>query len=500
VKLGRYETVDLIGEGGMSAVYRGRDLLLGRDVAIKVLRAPAEKDNLDVAARFANEAKITGRLQHSSIVTLFDFGTTGENQTYIVMEFIQGRSLAHHMGRLNAQQFERILRGAALGLDYAHAHGVIHRDIKPSNLLVTSEGEAKILDFGIAVIAGANESRITATGIVVGTPHYLCPEQISGAALTPAADQFALAVVTFEMLTGRKPFNGVTTMEVLSAILMQPPIDPLPLNPSLGRGCTAVLHKALSKKPQDRYPTCLEFAEALLKALNASAGWQPLMTAPQPPVAAGQPDRTGASPAPAAFAVAPPQTRTRTDLPMTVGLSVVSAEAAPADYSFTQAFAAPGPFFGSGEAHFHEIRNKLSFYQRQLEEEYDALIKQMRTTYVLWLVAVSTAFVVLLASVVLFLMHQATSGAISTVSSAMLYFLQRVFQQREDSYRKAAEAKRNNVEYGNQWALVIQTIQGMEDAKERVVREGLLVEAMTERLRGRPGAAQKGRRASVSSS
>lgn len=503
VKLGRYETIELIGEGGMSTVYRGRDVLLGREVAIKLLRAPAEKDYLDVAARFANEARITGLLQHPSIVTLFDFGTSTENQTYIVMEFIEGRSLSHHLGKLNAQQFERVLRGASEGLDYAHARGVIHRDIKPSNLLVTTDGSAKILDFGIAMIAGASEARTTQAGTVVGTPNYLCPEQVSGSAITPAADQFALAVVTFEMLTGSKPFNGGTTMEVLSAIVMQPAPDPLSLNPTLSGTSAAVLHKALSKRPDDRFTTCSEFADALLRSLRSSAGWRPALSPPAaaaPPVVV-RPTSEIAMPQVPGETARDLRTRARIDLPVTVGLSVVNAGAAPAGYSFTQVMAAPGPFFASGEAHFQEIRNKLTFYQTQLEKEYNELIKQMRTTYVLWLVTVSAAFLVLLAGAVLFLMHQVAGGAITTVSSAMLYFLQRVFQQREDSYRKLADAKRNHVEYGSQWAMVIQTIQGMEDPRERVAREGLLVEALTDRLRG-PGTkpAQKSRRAMASTS
>ena len=506
MNLGKYETVDVIGEGGMSTVYRGREVLLGREVAIKLLKTPTGADYLDVAARFLNEAKITGLLQHPSIVTLFDFGNTAENQTYIVMEFVVGRSLKRHLGRLTVEQVGIVLKGVAQGLDYAHSKGVIHRDIKPSNLLLTPTGNPKILDFGIAVFAGKDTSRLTQTGTVVGTPDYLAPEQVSGATITEATDQFALAVVAFELLTGRRPFAGATMTEAMTSILMQPPADALSLNPTLGSGCVAVLRRALSKRPQERYTTCLEFVESLLSALSRSAGWRPFMaeqTAPAPAPAGKATDTRSFTALVSATMVSETvATDTRVNLPVTVGLSRVGAGEAPADYSFTQAFAAAGPFFVNGEAHFHEIKSKLDFYQEQLRKEYEALIQQMRTTYVLWLVAVSLAFVVLLAGVVLFLLHQTTGGAITTASSAMLYFLQRVFQQREDAYRTAAEAKRSTVEYGNQWALVIQTIQGMEDPKERVLREGRLVEAMTDHLRGRAVAVpqRRGRRAPISAS
>ena len=495
-KIGKYEVVDLIGEGGMSTVFRGRDPRIGRDVAIKVLKTLKGTDNLDLATRFSHEARITGQLMHPSIVTIFDFDITPENQTYIVMELIDGRSVRHHLGRLAPDQIDKILRGMASGLDYAHSRSVIHRDIKPSNLMITATGDVKILDFGIARMLAASEG-ITQSGMVVGTPAYLAPEQVSGTAITTAVDQFALAVVAFELLTGNKPFDGGTIHEQMTAILMQQPTDALSLNPTLGSGCMAVLQRALAKKPQDRFGTCSEFVEALLGSLSSNVGWRPFLirTSPTSPVLAHEPIRQ-------ISVESPDPSRTLIDLPLTVGLSKIEAEPEPAGFSFTQAVAVAGPYFGSGQAHFREIKNSLSFYQNQLQKEYDVLIGQMRTTYILWLVTVSMSFLVLLVSVSLFLMHQIAGGAITTVSSAMLYFLQRVFQQREDAYRTAADAKRNNVEYGNQWALVIQTIQGMEDPKERVIREGELVKALTDRLRARDDKAlpQRGRRAPVGSS
>ncbi|MBB5057298.1 putative Ser/Thr protein kinase [Granulicella aggregans] len=479
--LDRYKTIELIGEGGMSTVYRGEDVRIGRPVAIKLLKASDAGNNLDLGARFLREATITGQLQHPSIVTLFDFGTTAENQAYIVMEFVDGKSLRHHQGKLTTLQLGKILRGTALGLDYAHTRGVIHRDVKPSNIILAQDGNPKILDFGIAVIQQTSGSRMTQTGVVIGTPAYLSPEQISGGAITPAVDQFALAVVAFELLTGKAPFAGETFVETMSAIMVQQPIDPLSLNPKLGPGCTTVLHKALSKKPSERFATCSEFVEALLKVLGHGPKALPFL-AGAPPRTLGPSEGGTVVPRSAQREDLPNTVMTRLNLPMTVGLSVMGQGSTPTGYSFTQVVGTTGPFFGSGEAHFLQIKKKLDFYQEQLHKEYEALLQQMRTTYLLWLVAVSMAFLVLLSGIILFLLHQTTGGAITTASSAMLYFLQRVFQRREDEYRQAAEAKRSTVEYGNQWALVIQTIQGMEDPKERVTREGRLVEALIDHL------------------
>jgi serine/threonine protein kinase len=490
MRLGKYETGALIGEGGMATVYHGRDTLIERDVAIKILKVPQTDDYLETSARFLQEAKAGGKLLHPSIVAVFDFGTTDSNQTYIVMEFVDGPSVARRFGRLSAVEFTRILKDVAAGLDYAHSRDVIHRDIKPSNLLVNSAGEAKITDFGIALTVGSSSTRkLTQTGLVVGTPQYLSPEQASGGAITPASDQFALATVAFELLTGQSAFQGGTIIETIATIVMQPPKAATDLNPSLGRECIAVFNRAFAKNHMQRFPTCSDFSVALIDALNRNPGWHPYLLsnsrraagpAPRPPTRAEDSRSERALIPPAAAQVSEAIT-TRVDLPMTVGLTMVGSSPTPADFSFTQVLPR-GPFFRSGEAHFNEVKSSLNFYREQLQSEYDTLISQMRTTYYLWLASVSLSFIVLLAGIVLFFLHQTTTGAITAISSALLYFLQRVFQQREDFYRKAADAKRVTVEYGNQWALVVQTIQGMEDQKERGIREARLVETLIEKL------------------
>jgi predicted Ser/Thr protein kinase len=498
MKFGRYELGAVLGQGGMATVYKGRDTVIERDVAIKVLNPNHGGDPGALAARLVNEAKISGRLQNPSIVTIFDSGTTPDNQTYIVMEFVEGRPVDEAVTQEN---FERILRGAAAGLDYAHSKGVVHRDIKPSNLLLTGSGEVKILDFGIATLADSPELRTTMAGTALGTPYYMSPEQISGGTVTAAADQFALAVVAFELLTGSTPWGGESAFEIVASIVTQPPRDALSLNATLGQGCTAVLEKALGKKPQDRFASCAEFAESLLDALRRRPGWRlagsadlsAVAPAPLARRATGQGAPATAARAAEAAGAGPDSVRTRVNMPVTVGLSLVGAESAPAGFSFTQVVAT-GPLMGPVPGNFQDVRKKMDFYRDQLQKEYDSLNIQMRVTYFLWLIAVSLSFLVLLAGVVLLLMHQTTSGTVTAASSALLYFLQRMFHQREDAYRRAMDEKRSTVDYGNQWALVIQTIQGMEDPKERILREGRLVEALTDKLREK-GSPAKRRRA-----
>ena len=477
----------------MATVYRGRDTLIDREVAIKLLKVPQTADYLDISERFLHEARAGGKLLHRSIVTVFDFGTTDDNQTYIVMEFVEGSSVARHLGKLSSAQFARILKGVASGLDYAHSKEIIHRDIKPSNLLVTSAGDAKITDFGVALSIGASR-KLTQTGLVVGTPRYLSPEQASGGTITAASDQFALAAVAFELLTGQSAFEGATLLETVASIVMQPPRSATELNPSLGSNCLPVFTKAFAKNHSERFPSCIDFSNALIEALDLTPDWHPFLqsspsaTMPPPPVPAPAQQRSTTVSAghpitvPSSTIEKPePPTHTRIDMPMTVGMTMIGASPAPAEFSFTRIMP-QGSFFRSETDHFEEVKNSLNFYRKQLQAEYDALISQMKTTYYLWIATVSLSFLVLVTGIILFLFHQITSGAVTTVSSGLLFFVQKIFQQREDFYRKAAEAKRATVDYGNQWALVIQTIQGMEDRKERSVRQSRLVEALTEKL------------------
>src|SRR5687768_3482247 len=204
-RLGRYELLELIGQGSLGALYRSRDTLLGREVAVKVMAAGFHGDET-AQARFFREAKAAARLQHVNIVTMFEFGE--QDQTpFIVMEFLRGFSLANRMRQQTAMPLREKLDVAiqlCAGLEAAHKQGVVHRDVKPGNVWICLDGTVKLLDFGIAAGASSNATIID----VLGSPGYMSPEQIAGTPVDARTDIFSAGVVLYEMLTGRRPFEA----------------------------------------------------------------------------------------------------------------------------------------------------------------------------------------------------------------------------------------------------------------------------------------------------
>src|ERR1035438_3329510 len=191
------------------------------------------------------------------------------------MEYVDGPTLDSILSQdrpISPEQMFSVLGQTAVALDYAHQKGIVHRDIKPANIMIAADGTTKIADFGIAKIT-AND-QLTMTGTIVGTPHYMSPEQVQGLAVDGRSDQFSLAVIAFEMLTGEKPFTGEHLTTVVYKIVAEEPIAPHRLNSTLSLAIENVVRKALSKKPDARYRTCQEFIEALEKACNASKGWK----------------------------------------------------------------------------------------------------------------------------------------------------------------------------------------------------------------------------------
>ncbi|HJX44812.1 MAG TPA: protein kinase, partial [Geodermatophilus sp.] len=228
---GRYALDSLLATGGMGQVWRGRDTVLRRDVAVKVLRSEYTGDPTFLA-RFRAEARHTAGLTHPNIATLHDYGESsdgpgGERVAWLVMELVQGESLAAVLarGRLDPLRTARLMRQAAAGLGAAHAAGVVHRDVKPGNLLVAPDGTVEITDFGIAW--SASSAALTGTGQVIGTAHYLSPEQAAGRPAGPASDVYALGLVGYESLTGRAAFAGTNPVAVALKHVYEDP-DPLP--------------------------------------------------------------------------------------------------------------------------------------------------------------------------------------------------------------------------------------------------------------------------------
>jgi branched-chain amino acid transport system substrate-binding protein len=268
-QIGKYQVQARLGRGGMGTVYLGYDPLLDRRVAIKVL-APHLVWEPGFVERFLQEARAAARLKHRHIVIIYDVGqdqTDRGNWYYFVMEYVEGQTLAQvikEQGALSPASTLAILRPLADALDYAHSQGVVHRDIKPGNILIGSSGQVTLTDFGIA--RAAQETRLTATGTLMGTPEYMSPEQARGEEVDQRTDQYSLGVVAYEMLSGHVPFGGTTPHGVLYKQIHEPPPPIRQARPELPPGLEATLQKALAKEPDERYRTVTAFAEALGQA------------------------------------------------------------------------------------------------------------------------------------------------------------------------------------------------------------------------------------------
>jgi serine/threonine protein kinase/Tol biopolymer transport system component len=265
---GGYEILEEIGRGGMAVVYRARQISMDRIVAVKVLPRQFVHDQT-FRARFEREVSIVAKLQHRAIVPVHDYGEVDE-LPFIVMRYMDAGSVDDLLGHgpLPPPQVERIVRQIADGLDYAHTKGVFHRDLKPSNILLDETGDAYLTDFGIARLAGG--SAITTEG-VVGTPAYMSPEQAQGLKLDGRSDVYGLAVVTFEMLTGRRPYEADTPYGIAVMHVTAPVPSARDYNPTLSETIDNVLQRGLAKNRAERFQTSAEFAAGLSRAIHATA-------------------------------------------------------------------------------------------------------------------------------------------------------------------------------------------------------------------------------------
>jgi serine/threonine-protein kinase len=260
-QLGRYEILGELGHGAMGTVYKARDPLIDRVVAIKTINlglALDEKEEYE--ERFYQEAKAAGRLSHPNIVTIYDVGKSGD-VAYIAMEFLHGRELRDMMnegGLLPVDQVLDVVAQVAQGLAYAHEHDIVHRDVKPSNIMVVRDGHVKITDFGIARMASSAVR--TQTGMVLGSPKYMSPEQVMGKAIDRRSDIFSLGVMLYEMLTGQAPFEGENVNAIMYQTLNVAPVPPNKLNPAVPEMLNFIVAKALAKGLEDRYQNAKDFA------------------------------------------------------------------------------------------------------------------------------------------------------------------------------------------------------------------------------------------------
>ena len=263
----RYQVEARIGAGGMAEVYRGFDSVLNRTVAIKVL-APNFARDTSFVARFRREAQAAARLNQPNIVAVYDTGADDGTQ-FIVMEFVEGRTLGEFLEagrRPTPVQSAEIARKICTALSAAHAQGVVHRDIKPGNVMVTRDGTVKVMDFGIARVLGPETA--PQTSAVLGTASYLSPEQAQGSPVDARTDIYSLGVVLYEMLTGRPPFMGDTPVAVAYKQVNETPVVPSQLNADVPARLDAVVMKALSKNPSNRYQTAEEFSADLDRVIG----------------------------------------------------------------------------------------------------------------------------------------------------------------------------------------------------------------------------------------
>jgi serine/threonine-protein kinase len=294
-KAGRYEILGELGRGAMGVVYRAKDPLIGRTVAVKAIRLSEEGTGMSHAQlveRFQTEARAAGLLAHPNIVVIYDVGES-EGVYYITMELVNGKSLQSLLDSGDKFLLPRLLpimEQVCSALQFAHEHSVVHRDIKPANIMLTGDDFVKITDFGTAMIMQYGAAQQTST---MGTPGYMSPEQIKGKALDGRTDIFSLGVMLYEMTTGQKPFRGQDVATVLYHILNEDPVPPHQLNPMIPLGVSSTIMKALTKSHHLRYDSCRELLEDLKNYRpgeyrpNANAAPSAKRMAPRPPVREG---------------------------------------------------------------------------------------------------------------------------------------------------------------------------------------------------------------------
>jgi serine/threonine-protein kinase len=277
----RYELGETLGYGGMSEVHRGRDVRLDRDVAVKVLRADLARDP-QFQHRFRREAQNAAALNHPAIVAVYDTGETASEYgplPYIVMEFVDGRTLRDIVkteGPMGEQRAMETMADVCAALDFSHRNGIIHRDVKPANVMITTAGAVKVMDFGIAR-ALADGQGVTQTAAVIGTAQYLSPEQARGEQVDARSDVYAAGCVLYELITGDPPFTGDSPVAVAYQHVREDPIPPSHQNPDVSAAVDAIVLKAMSKNPANRYQSAAEMRSDLIRVLSGQRQLAPMV-------------------------------------------------------------------------------------------------------------------------------------------------------------------------------------------------------------------------------
>ncbi|MFE2928521.1 protein kinase domain-containing protein [Streptomyces goshikiensis] len=314
---GRYQLRDLLGEGGMASVYLAYDSALDRQVAIKTLHSELGRE-ASFRERFRREAQAVAKLSHTNIVSVFDTGEgdlDGALMPYIVMEYVEGKPLGSVLqsdvtqyGAMPAEKALKVTADVLAALETSHEMGLVHRDIKPGNVMMTKRGVVKVMDFGIARAMQSGVTSMTQTGMVVGTPQYLSPEQALGRAVDARSDLYSVGIMLFQLLTGRLPFEADSPLAIAYAHVQEEPVPPSSINRSVSPAMDALVARALKKNPNERFPTAEAMRDEVVRVLSAGQTGAPAIVPGSGPVSSG----AGVSsavfpPVESGFASPPPQ-------------------------------------------------------------------------------------------------------------------------------------------------------------------------------------------------
>jgi serine/threonine-protein kinase len=352
-QFGAYEVLEELGSGGMGKVYRAKNMTLERIVALKTLSTFLSSDE-GFVQRFLKEARVAARLNHPNIVQIYDFGCV-EGIHYLAMEYVDGESLRTLLkrGRFSERDAILVIRQAIRALGVAHAIGIVHRDVKPDNLMLTSRGELKLVDLGIAKRVDEDQGQgLTQTGQAVGTPHYISPEQIRGLKdIDARSDIYSLGATFYHLVTGQAPYKGTSGALVMSMHLSAPLPDPRQFEPSLSEGLCRVLRKAMAKDPDERYPDVGAMDRDLqrLQTGEVPEPEEPTMTGIATMIERTPPSGSQPRPATGQPSSAQPATAQR------MASSQPAAPATPPPASGTTPMPSSAPMFREEDLHFVEV-------------------------------------------------------------------------------------------------------------------------------------------------
>ncbi|MGA5217681.1 protein kinase domain-containing protein [Streptomyces cinereoruber] len=342
---GRYQLRDLLGEGGMASVYLAYDSALDRQVAIKTLHTELGREQ-SFRERFRREAQAVAKLSHTNIVSVFDTGEDtldGAVMPYIVMEYVEGQPLGsvlaadvRQYGAMPADKALKVTADVLAALEVSHEMGLVHRDIKPGNVMTTKRGVVKVMDFGIARAMQSGVTSMTQTGMVVGTPQYLSPEQALGRAVDARSDLYSVGIMLFQLLTGRLPFDADSPLAIAYAHVQEEPVAPSSVNRSLTPAMDALVARALRKNPNERFPSAAAMRDECLRILSAGQTGAPV-------IVTGGPVSSGAGVGSAVF---PPVGQTPPPGPHSHGVQQPYMPPTPQPGPYGPATPAPAPSYG----------------------------------------------------------------------------------------------------------------------------------------------------------